>query len=59
MRTATRLHFDDMTRADWVIDLTLEGGGGGGRIVGTGTPERIAGLEDSHTGRYLKEMIGG
>ena len=44
--------------ADWVIDLGPEGGGGGGRIVGAGTPEEIAKLEDSHTGRFLREMLG-
>ena len=45
--------------ADWVIDLGPEGGGGGGRIVGVGTPEEIAGLEGSHTGRFLREMFAG
>jgi excinuclease ABC subunit A len=43
--------------ADWVIDMGPEGGGGGGRIVGAGTPEQIAALENSHTGRFLKEMF--
>lgn len=45
--------------ADWVIDLGPEGGGGGGRIVGAGTPEQIAELEESYTGRYLRELMGG
>jgi len=44
--------------ADWVIDMGPEGGGAGGRIVGEGTPERIAALEDSHTGRYLRRILG-
>jgi len=44
--------------ADWVIDLGPEGGAGGGRIVAHGTPERIAEVEGSHTGRYLKRMLG-
>ncbi len=39
--------------ADWLIDLGPEGGDGGGRIVATGTPEDVAGVPDSHTGRYL------
>ena len=39
--------------ADWVIDLGPEGGAGGGRIVGAGTPEEIAALPESITGRYL------
>jgi len=43
--------------ADWVIDLGPEGGGDGGRIVGTGTPEQIAGVEASVTGRYLKKIL--
>ena len=42
--------------ADWVIDLGPEGGGGGGRIVGAGTPEQIAALDESYTGRYLREL---
>ena len=39
--------------ADWVIDLGPEGGAGGGRILGAGTPEEIAQLPGSYTGRYL------
>ena len=39
--------------ADHIIDLGPEGGGGGGRIVAAGTPEFIAQVPDSHTGRYL------
>jgi excinuclease ABC subunit A len=40
-------------RADWVIDLGPEGGDGGGRIVAEGTPEQIAQVPESYTGRYL------
>jgi excinuclease ABC subunit A len=40
-------------RADWVIDLGPEGGDGGGRIVAQGTPEQIAEVAESYTGRYL------
>jgi excinuclease ABC subunit A len=40
-------------RADWVIDLGPEGGEGGGRIVAEGTPEQIAAVKESYTGRYL------
>lgn len=43
--------------ADWIIDLGPEGGQAGGRIVGEGTPELIASLEESHTGHYLKRML--
>ena len=39
--------------ADWIIDLGPEGGAGGGKILGAGTPEEIAKLSGSHTGRYL------
>ena len=42
-------------RADWVIDLGPEGGDAGGRIVGVGTPEQIAALKESYTGKYLRE----
>jgi len=44
--------------ADWVVDLGPEGGEGGGAIVAEGTPEDIAACEASHTGRYLKPMLG-
>jgi excinuclease ABC subunit A len=43
--------------ADWVIDLGPEGGDGGGRIVATGTPEEVAAVADSHTGRYLRPYL--
>jgi excinuclease ABC subunit A len=43
--------------ADWVIDMGPEGGDGGGRIVAQGTPEDIARSKESHTGRFLKEVL--
>jgi excinuclease ABC subunit A len=43
--------------ADWVIDMGPEGGDGGGRVVAQGTPEDIARAPDSHTGRFLKEVL--
>ena len=43
--------------ADWIIDMGPEGGDGGGEVVGTGTPEDIAGNKRSHTGRFLKEVM--
>jgi excinuclease ABC subunit A len=50
-------HMDVIKTADFVIDLGPEGGIEGGRIVGTGTPEEIAELPESHTGRYLKRVL--
>ena len=44
--------------ADWVIDMGPEGGDGGGRIVAEGTPEDVAKVKESYTGRYLKELLG-
>jgi excinuclease ABC subunit A len=46
---------DVIAGADWVIDLGPEGGTGGGRIVAQGTPEEVAQIAESHTGRMLKE----
>jgi excinuclease ABC subunit A len=43
--------------ADWVIDLGPEGGDAGGRIVAQGTPEQVAGVEGSYTGKYLKAVL--
>ncbi len=50
-------NLDVVKTADHIIDIGPEGGDGGGRIVATGTPEQVAEAEDSHTGRYLKEML--
>ena len=44
--------------ADWVIDMGPEGGDGGGEVVAIGTPEDIAESPRSHTGRFLKEVMG-
>jgi excinuclease ABC subunit A len=43
--------------ADWIIDMGPEGGDGGGRIVGAGTPEKIAVLPESYTGKYLRPLL--
>ena len=40
--------------ADWIIDLGPEGGEEGGRVIATGTPEQVALMDSSHTGRYLR-----
>jgi len=51
-------HLDVIEAADHVIDLGPEGGEKGGRIVATGSPERIAHCPESHTGRALAERMG-
>ena len=43
--------------ADWIVDLGPEGGDGGGRIVAQGTPEDVAAVKESYTGRYLKDLL--
>ncbi len=43
--------------ADWVVDLGPEAGDGGGEVVATGTPEQIARVEKSHTGRFLWPVL--
>ena len=50
-------NLDVMKSADWIIDVGPEGGFRGGQIVATGTPEDIAMVEKSHTGRFLKEVL--
>jgi excinuclease ABC subunit A len=45
--------------ADWVIDLGPEGGDRGGQILGAGTPETIAALPNSYTGRFLAGILNG
>ena len=50
-------HLDVIKTADWVIDLGPEGGGGGGRIVAEGPPEKIARTAGSHTGEYLRRIL--
>ncbi len=50
-------NLDVVKIADFVIDMGPEGGGGGGTVVGTGTPEKIASVKESHTGRFLKDEL--
>ncbi|MFZ9554206.1 MAG: excinuclease ABC subunit UvrA [Limnohabitans sp.] len=50
-------NLDVIKTADWVIDMGPEGGAGGGRVLGVGTPEQIAALAHSHTGRYLAKLL--
>jgi excinuclease ABC subunit A len=51
-------NLDVIKTADWVIDLGPEGGHRGGTILATGTPEDIAGIGHSHTGRFLAKVLG-
>lgn len=50
-------NLDVIKSADYIIDLGPEGGSGGGTVVATGTPEEIAKVKNSHTGRFLKNML--
>ncbi|QEU08256.1 excinuclease ABC subunit UvrA [Paracoccus yeei] len=50
-------NLDVIKTADWIIDIGPEGGDGGGRIVASGTPEDVAEVPESHTGRYLGPML--
>jgi excinuclease ABC subunit A len=50
-------HLDVLKRADWIIDLGPEAGAGGGHVVAMGTPEQVAEVAGSHTGRYLRDVL--
>ena len=50
-------NLDVIKTADYIIDLGPEGGDGGGEIVACGTPEEIAGIKESYTGKYLKKYL--
>ncbi len=50
-------NLDVVKTADYIIDIGPEGGDGGGTIVATGTPEEVAGVAESYTGKYLGPML--
>ncbi|MEX3632041.1 excinuclease ABC subunit UvrA [Rothia sp. LK2492] len=50
-------NLDVIKSADWLIDMGPEGGDGGGTVIATGTPEEVARVDGSHTGRFLAEML--
>ena len=52
-------NLDVIKTADHIVDIGPEGGDGGGEVVAIGTPEDVAEVERSHTGRYLKDMLKG
>jgi len=50
-------NLDVIKTADWLIDLGPEGGVGGGTVVAEGTPEQVAAVKASHTGRFLRDLL--
>jgi len=50
-------NLDVIKSADWVIDLGPEGGAAGGKVLAVGTPEEVAQVDQSHTGRYLRHVL--
>jgi excinuclease ABC subunit A len=50
-------NLDVIKQADWLIDLGPEGGEAGGEIVAVGTPEQVAAVEESWTGRFLRDAL--
>jgi excinuclease ABC subunit A len=50
-------NLDVIKCADWIIDVGPEGGVGGGKVVAQGSPEHVATIDTSHTGRYLKKVL--
>ncbi|MFC7216599.1 excinuclease ABC subunit UvrA [Streptomyces polyrhachis] len=51
-------NLDVIKTADWVVDMGPEGGSGGGLVVAEGTPEEVAAVPASHTGKFLRELLG-
>jgi excinuclease ABC subunit A len=51
-------NLDVIKTADWVLDMGPEGGARGGSLVASGTPEEVAEIADSHTGTFLKRVLG-
>jgi excinuclease ABC subunit A len=50
-------NLDVIKTADWLIDLGPEGGDNGGRVIAEGTPEDVAGMKQSYTGQFLKQIL--
>ena len=54
---AVEHNIDVIKSADWIIDLGPEGSKGGGEVVAMGTPEKVASVQESHTARFLREVL--
>jgi len=50
-------NLDVIKNADWIVDMGPEGGSGGGRVIAEGTPEQVAEVPESHTGRFLGPVL--
>ena len=50
-------NLDVIKTADWIVDLGPEGGDGGGRIIAEGSPEQVAKVKGSYTGKYLCAIL--
>jgi excinuclease ABC subunit A len=50
-------NLDVIKSVDWVIDLGPDGGDGGGEVVAVGTPEEVAAVTQSYTGKFLREIL--
>ena len=50
-------NLDVIKTADYIIDLGPEGGDGGGKIIASGTPEDVAAITESYTGKFLKKVL--
>ena len=50
-------NLDVIKQADWIVDLGPEGGDAGGELIAAGTPEEVADVDESYTGRFLREVL--
>jgi excinuclease ABC subunit A len=50
-------NLDVIKNADWLVDIGPEGGSRGGEVIATGTPEQVAKVAKSHTGKFLAEIL--
>ena len=52
-------NLDVIKTADWIIDMGPEGGAEGGKVIAEGSPEKVATVDGSYTGKFLKNLING